>query len=351
MILHLTENSPEPMRSQIARQLRGKILTGDLEEGRPLPETHRVAREHRVSPHEVRQALEELESEGLLEREGDAKFRVAPVSSEQRRALAGRRLLDDVREQELSLRELELARDIQRRLLPPARIEGGGYTVISRMFPARFVAGDFYDVMRHADGSVGVVVADVVGKGFGASLVMASVKAMTPFIAAERGVAETLCDLNRRLCVELGKGQFVALAYARITPATGMVELANAGMPDPFVVRRGGPVAVIEAPGVRLPLGIHTDLRYESVTHPLDEASRLLLFSDGIPEAQLPSGQPLGYDGLAGILVRSVVHPARSLPVERWLDDILDEAQRATGPALDDDWTAVVVECNGGGEG
>lgn len=351
MILHLTENSPEPMRSQIARQLRGKILTGDLQEGCPLPETHRVAREHHVSPREVRQALDELAEEGLLQRDGEAAYRVAAMTSERRRALAERRLLDDLRAQELSLRELELARDIQRRLLPPPRIEGKGHTVISRSFPARFVGGDFYDVLRHADGTIGVVVADVAGKGFGASLVMASVKAMTPFIAAERSVAETLAELNRRLCAELGRGQFVALAYARITPTSGVVELANAGMPDPFVVRRGGPVTALEVPGPRLPLGIRTELRHESVTYQLDRDSRLLLFSDGIPEALRPSGEPLGYDGLAGILVRSVVHPAGPLPAEQWLDDILDEAQRATGPALDDDWTAVVVECDGGGEG
>jgi sigma-B regulation protein RsbU (phosphoserine phosphatase) len=351
MLLHLTENSPEPMRSQIARQLRGKILTGDLQEGCPLPETHRVAREHRVSPRDVKQALVELADEGLLQRDGDAAFRVAVMTTERRRALAERRLLDDLREQELSLHELELARDIQRRLLPPPRVQGEGFTVVSRSFPARFVAGDFYDVLRHADGGVGVVVADVAGKGFGASLVMASVKAMTPFIAAEHGVADTLCELNRRLCAELGKGQFVALAYARIAPSLGIVELANAGMPDPFVVRRAGPVTALEVPGPRLPLGIRADVRYESLTHHLDDHSRLLLFSDGMPEALRPSGEPLGYEGLAGILVRSVAHPARPLTAERWLDEVLEEAQRATSPALDDDWTVVVAECGRGGEG
>ncbi len=351
MILHLTENSPEPMRSQIARQLRGKILTGDLQEGCPLPEMHRVAREHRVSPHDVRHALEELADEGLLERNGGAEFRVATVSSERRRTLAERRLLDDLREQELSLRELELARDIQRRLLPPPRVEGEGFTVVSRSFPARFVSGDFYDVLRHADGSVGIVVADVAGKGFGASLIMASVMAMAPFIAAERGVADTLAELNRRLFAELGKGQFVALAYARITPASGIVELANAGMPDPFVVRRDGVVAALEAPGPRLPLGVRPDVPYASVTCRLDEGSRLILFSDGIAEARRPSGEPLGYDGLAGVVARSVSSGAAPVPAERWLDGVLDEAQRATGPTLDDDWTAVVVECSRGGEG
>ncbi|MBZ5590304.1 MAG: GntR family transcriptional regulator [Acidobacteriia bacterium] len=150
MILHLTDNSPEPMRAQIARQLRGRILTGDVGEGSPLPESHRIAREHHVSPRDVRQAFEELAAEGLLRRDGADAFVVAAISAHRRRELAQRYLADDPREQELSVRELEVARDIQRRLLPPPLVLGNGYSVVSRSFPARFVAGDFYDVLHGA---------------------------------------------------------------------------------------------------------------------------------------------------------------------------------------------------------
>ncbi len=344
MLLHLTDSSPEPIRSQIARQLRGRILVGDLGEGSAVPDAHRVARDHRVSPRDVGQALEELASEGLLVRDGTAAFRVAAISTAQRRALAARRLNDDPGQQELSVRELGLAADIQRRFLPPALVEGAGYAVASRCFPARFVSGDFFDVLRHADGTVGVVVGDVAGKGFGASLVMAWVKAIVPFIAAERGVAETLEELNRRLCAELGRDRFVALAYARIAPASGRVELANAGIPDPFVVKAGRAPVALEAPGSRLPLGIRADVRYASVAARMGEDDRLVLFSDGIPEARRASGDALGYDGWAGILARSLAEPRGRRPIGPWLDLVLDEAQRAAGPALEDDWTAVAVE-------
>ena len=84
MLLHLTENSPEPMRTQIARQLRGRILTGDLGEGSALPEAHRVAREHRVNPRDVRLALDELTAEGFLRRSRDDAYVVAAVSPGQR---------------------------------------------------------------------------------------------------------------------------------------------------------------------------------------------------------------------------------------------------------------------------
>ncbi len=351
MLLHLTDSSPEPMRSQIARQLRNRILTGDLEEGRALPAAYRVAREHRVSPREVRRALEELAAEGFLRGGGDDGFVVAAVSAQRRRELALRRLADDLREQELSLKELEVARDIQRRLLPPAVVAGSGYCVASRSFPARFVAGDFFDVLQHGDGSVGIVVADVAGKGFGASLVMASVKAMTPFVADGRGVAETLRELNRRLCGELGRGQFVALAYARIAPATGVVELANAGMPDPFVVRPGAPPVAFEADGPRLPLGLRSEVPYRSARRTLAAGERLLLFSDGIPEARHPAGDPLGYDGLAHAIAGVAAQGSGRAGAQAWLDELLDEVQRRTGPALEDDWTAVLVDRGGEREG
>ncbi|HNX48881.1 MAG TPA: GntR family transcriptional regulator, partial [Thermoanaerobaculaceae bacterium] len=199
MLLHLSDHSPEPLRSQIARQLRSKIVLGDLEPGALLPQPQPLARSYRVSVGPVTQALEDLMAEGLLLRQEDGTVMVAALTAAQRRELAGLALLEDSREHELSLGELQLARDIQTRLLPPPMVLGEDFATVARCFPARFVAGDLYDVIRHADGSVGVVVADVAGKGFAAALLMASVKAMTPFIAAAASVEGTLDALNRRL--------------------------------------------------------------------------------------------------------------------------------------------------------
>ena len=74
----------------------------------------------------------------------------------------------------------------EKRLLPPQRIEGQGFSIAARNFPAHMVAGDFYDVVKLDDGSVAVIVADVAGKGMGASLIMASVKAVLPFVGRGR---------------------------------------------------------------------------------------------------------------------------------------------------------------------
>ncbi|HVR28754.1 MAG TPA: SpoIIE family protein phosphatase, partial [Thermoanaerobaculia bacterium] len=170
------------------------------------------------------------------------------------------------REQELAERELELARSIQRRLLPPAELGGDGYRVAARNLPARFVAGDFYDVFQVAGGRLGLVVADVAGKGIGASLITASVKAMTPLIVERHSVTETLDLLNDKLCAELTQREFVALSLALYDPSAGTIELANSGLPDPYLLRPGRVPEMIEVPGPRLPLGIRRDLRYQSRT-------------------------------------------------------------------------------------
>jgi serine phosphatase RsbU (regulator of sigma subunit) len=340
MLLTLTEHSPEPLRSQVARQLRSRILRGDLTDGSPLPSAHSLASSLHVPALAVQQAYETLSREGLVEVDADGGVTVAGLSAGQRRELAQQRMLDELKEHGVPLQELELARDIQRRLLPPACVRGAGFAVTARSFPARFVTGDLYDVIRHTDASVSVVVADVAGKGFAASLVMASVKAMMPFVAAERSVEGTLDELNRRLAAELGRRQFVALAHARLEPSSGRLLLANAGLPDPLLLRPGQPAVALEAPGPRLPLGARRDVAYESVGCTLAPGDRLLLLTDGFTEARGPGGGPLGLEALAAALDAAGDRD----PTEAWLDRVVDRMQEATDPFLDDDCTAVVLE-------
>ena len=165
------------------------------------------------------------------------------------------RLRDKIREQELAQQELTLARAIQERLLPPPEFSADGFRVTARNLAAHFVAGDFYDLIARADCSVVCVVADVAGKGVAASLTMASVKSVLPMIASVETVEGTMRRLNDKLATELGKREFVALACATYDPSTRRVVLANAGLPDPYLVRDGiATPLVVEGP--RLPLGI-----------------------------------------------------------------------------------------------
>lgn len=242
-----------------------------------------------------------------------------------------------LKEAEWAEKEIELARKIQTRLLPPPLVETEQFTIAARNLPARYVAGDFYDIVRLDDGSVVVAVADVAGKGLGASLIMASVKAVLPFVARE-GAQQAMATLNAKLVRELDRREFVAMALARFTPDDGALELLNAGFPDPYLISRDG-VRALAATGERLPLGLRNEVAYETLRAELARGDRLLFVSDGIPEAPV-NGEPLGYERLAQI-VASLDGNARGAA---WIDAFLAEIRNVVDARLDDDWTAVVLE-------
>jgi len=249
-----------------------------------------------------------------------------------------RESVERLKEAEFAEKELELARDIQSRLLPPAIVEGEGFRICARNLPARFVAGDFYDVFHLADGNLGLVIADVSGKGIGASLIMASVKAVVPLVAGGRSAADTLMQLNQKLFHELAPREFVALCFARFDAARGTLEIANAGLPDPYRLGTNGGSESLSTPGCRLPLGARADVAYESIRVTLDRGERVLFLTDGLPEAPTAAGEPLGYEALSRLIVSAAAGPED--PLER----LFDSVRSATSEALEDDWTALLLE-------
>ena len=236
----------------------------------------------------------------------------------------------DRRRSALERQQLELARDLQQRLLPPPLLESDRYRVTARNVPAEYIAGDFYDYVPLGDGRLLLVLADVAGKGVSAGLIMATVKAMIPLLAAEQSnPAPLLGRLNDRLAGHLPAREFVAIALALYDPQLGTVTVANAGLPDPLLLASSE--AIVSA-GPRYPIGIRKILAYESVTAKLPRGGRLLLFTDGLPEASL-RGEPLGYERLTAEIKQSGADL-----------DALFAALEKLGAAHDDDWTAVLLE-------
>jgi sigma-B regulation protein RsbU (phosphoserine phosphatase) len=217
--------------------------------------------------------------------------------------------------------------------VPPSR---------SEPFEARAALSDL-GAHRDHDGlpgdirRLGIDVADVSGKGMGASLIMASVKAVLPLIAAQRSVDETLRELNRKLTSDLGPREFVALAYARCE-SDGRFTLGNAGLPDPYFLCPGEVPRALDVAGPRLPLGLREGLEYGSLAGRLEPGEKLLLLTDGLPEAPTPAGEPLGYPALEGLFAADSVSPAA------FLDGLLDRLRAATTPILEDDWTVLALE-------
>ncbi len=240
---------------------------------------------------------------------------------------------------EYAEKELELARAIQQRLLPPASLAGPGFAVAARNVPARQVGGDFYDVFRLEDSRLGLAVADVAGKGMGAALIMATAKAVIPLLAAGKGPAAALRAFNAKLARELSPREFVALAYGTYDAASGTLTFANAGLPEPYLLRPGAPPRPLAAPGARFPLGLKMDVSYEELAVSLSPGDRVLFLSDGLPEAPGAGGEPIGYTALEALLDLSAAGTADEA-AELVLSRV---AAAATGP-LTDDATVLVLE-------
>ena len=253
---------------------------------------------------------------------------------------AERRALEAQQKEQLTARELELGRQLQARLLPPTSLREEAFRLTACNVPANVVAGDFYDYFRLPDGSWRFAVADVAGKGMAAGLITATVKAMLPLIAGERSVVETMGELNQRLKEQLGPREFVALLLASYDPSSRRLEVANAGLPDPYHLRSSGALEVIEVPQPRLPLGLREKLEYQRVEMRLDPGDRVLFLTDGLPEAPDPSGEPLGYEALAELLEEQLTDS------ENWLETVLERIRVQVAEDQQDDWTVLLLRAD-----
>lgn len=349
MLLQINPHQATPVYRQIQRQIAAAIADRQIHPGDVLQSQEDLAAQLAVSPSAVRKAYEELASRGLCSNSPTGDYCVTHpelglVNGE------GTDLALLLLEKELLTAELESARDFQHRLLPPSEMSGDRWILSSRSYAAGALAGDFYDIVSREDGSLDLVIADVAGKGLAAGLLMASTKSLLPQVTAAVCPGAALEELNSRLLPLLNSREFVALTYARFDPRRGELQLANAGLPDPYLLRHSGAVEPLEVTGDRLPLGIRQEVTYVTAQYSIEPADRLLMLSDGIPEARDHRGNPIGYEGLLRLLESSDVWESDAATGDpgRWLDRLFDEVSRRTGSILEDDWTAVLLESQAG---
>ncbi|MBI5835786.1 MAG: SpoIIE family protein phosphatase [Candidatus Eisenbacteria bacterium] len=182
--------------------------------------------------------------------------------------------------------ELATATRIQRALLPAHPPEIPGYTFELFLETCYEVGGDLYDIHLQPDGSVVFLVADVSGKGVGASLLMSS------FLAGARVLCHALHDLgalaaqlNHMMCESTGSMHFVTGFIGFLDPATGVIRYVSGGHPPPIVVGPGG-VREVSVQDGGLPFGIMEDAEYRESSTRLEPGELLVLFTDGVPEAR-----------------------------------------------------------------
>jgi len=238
--------------------------------------------------------------------------------------------------------ELAIARQIQASILPTALPHSSRLRVAARYLPMTAVAGDFYDVLVHDDGKLGVIIADVSGHGVPAALIASMVKVAT---AGQLPHAEdpsmVLAGMNHALCGKL-TAQFVTAAYLFLDLDQHILRYAAAGHP-PAMYRQGinGSIAAVEQNG--LPLGMLSVATYSFTERPLTAGSRFLLYTDALIEATNADGESFSAERVEAALATSA-----HLDTEQAADELLDRLKQWVGADTfsqqQDDLTLLVID-------
>ena len=222
-------------------------------------------------------------------------------------------------------RDLEIARDIQRILLPSTSPEVEGFEISGINIPARQVSGDYFDYIKVDPEHFGIVIADVSGKGIPASLIMAMCRSVLRSQAPTNdSPMDVLKKVNRQLFPDMKEDMFISMAYVILDHAKGIVNLARAGHDAPLLYTAAtGAVTKINSPGMALGVdsGSVFDRLTRNFTVPLNSNDCLILYTDGITEALDSNGQEFGMERTIAALRAGAPQGAPAI-VKRLTDDL-----------------------------
>jgi len=214
-------------------------------------------------------------------------------------AINNARLAEGLVEQQRIRRELELARSVQKSLLPKRR--RGNFPLIGINLPAHEISGDFYDYFDLPDGRLAFLIGDISGKGLDAAFLMVRVASLLRWVGKEAPEpAQWLARVNEELCETLREGRFVCALVGQYDRSDGSVAFASAGFPPALLQDDQG---FREFPADGPPLGIMPDITYSQCRVELGTAA-LYLFSDGATDARNAAAERIGSAGLREMLVR-----------------------------------------------
>jgi phosphoserine phosphatase RsbU/P len=239
--------------------------------------------------------------------------------------------------------DLQIARDIQRILLPSKPPPIDGFDIAGVNFPARQVSGDYFDYIKVDNDRLGVVIADVSGKGVPASIIMAICRSVLRAEARlARSPAEVLRKVNRQLYPDIKEDMFISMAYLILDHKNNQVTLSRGGHDAPLLYRAAtGQVEVLKPPGMAL--GIDSGDVFDRITGdlsvPLERDDCLVLYTDGVTEALDPNGEEFGPERMTQTLRESAKEGAQGI-INRLTADVRNFAN---GHPQHDDITLIVV--------
>lgn len=255
-------------------------------------------------------------------------------------AISNVRMAGELAEKEVMRRELELAAEIQRGLLPPPGDDDFPICGVNR--PARVVSGDFFDFYTLYDGRIAFTLADVSGKGMNAALLMAKTASLFRCLGKEDlRPGRLLQRINAEVCETSMRGMFVTMVAGTYDPATGRLVLANAGHEPPLLHSPDGEFKALDATAP--PVGIPPELTGGG---PVPEeviylnGGALYIFTDGATEGYVAPGIELGADGFMDMIRDG---GEQGLSPQARIDQVADRLS-GSGEVLRDDITVLVID-------
>ena len=237
--------------------------------------------------------------------------------------------------------QLEIAREVQLTLLPARHPQLEGFDISAYNFSTEEVSGDYYDFVRIYEDQLGLVIADVSGKGVPAALLMAFLRASLR-AAIHIGYAPniSMAKVNYLLWESIENNQFVTAFYGVLDATNRTLAYTNAGHNPPLLIDKDGQGSFIERGG--LPLGMFADARYYEYYLPIESGQTLVLYTDGATEAANSSGEEYGRQRLAQA-VRDARHESARDLISFIYQDVLAWTE---GRGVSDDVTFVVVKAH-----
>jgi len=238
--------------------------------------------------------------------------------------------------------ELALAGQIQASFLPNELPHMPGWQLTATLKPARETSGDFYDFIPLPNGRFAIVVADVADKGMGAALYMALSRTLIRTYAVEYHARPdfVLQVANRRILADTQAGLFVTVFYGVLDPITGTLTYCNAGHSPPYLVgaQKGGGVQPLRRTG--MPLGIAEDAAWEQKVVQFAPGDLLVLYTDGVTDAEDETGAFFGQERLLEIAQANLGQSAQDVQ-----DALIAEIHEFVGdtPQFDDITLMTVV--------
>jgi HAMP domain-containing protein len=228
--------------------------------------------------------------------------------------------------------ELQAAHTVQDYLFPRVMPVFPGVTVSGETKAARMIGGDLYDFFSLGENEIGILCADVSGKGIPAALMMANLQALARARLSAVPPAEFVKLLNKQLAGRFGDNRYATLFWGEYNTQTAVLKYVNAGHPAPVLVHSGGEIERLDADG--FPVGMFANATYSAKSANLFPGSRLVIFTDGVPDALNAGGEEFGED--------RTIESCRSASDARGV--IQAVAEWSEGAEHFDDTTVIVVD-------